>query len=110
MVSVKKIKCNNWYTLHISIYSLMIPTEMASLPCETFPVAEYILSFFSYELSQKWGYWGEGGGRGAELILRSWQLSRKKRVGGGGLLAWPTTADSPHSTDNNGNSYFQLDT
>jgi hypothetical protein len=29
-----------------------------------------------------------GGGGGEVLILRSWQLSRKKRVGGGGVY-WP---------------------
>jgi hypothetical protein len=31
-------------------------------------------------------------------LLRSWQLSRKKRERGGGLLAWPTTAASPQIT------------
>ncbi len=53
-----------------------------------------------------------GGGEGREVLielLRSLQLSGKKR-GGGALLAWPTTAASPHSTDHNGNLYFRLDT
>jgi hypothetical protein len=68
-------------------------------------VLQNILFMCSYKQSEV-----ETLGKGGEvLILRSWQLSRKKRVGGG-LLAWPTTADSTHSTDHNGNSYFQLDT
>ncbi len=70
---------------------------------------------YSNEHCQEWGHLGVGGGQSGAAVLvellRSWQLSRKKRErGGGGLLAWPTTAASPHSMDHNGNSYFQLDT
>ncbi len=59
---------------------------------------------------------GGGGERVREVqieLLRSWQLSRKKREeklneGGGGF---PGLAHhSRQSTDHNGNSYFQLDT
>ncbi len=45
-------------------------------------------------------------------LLRSWQLSRKKREkklnGGGGFTG--LGHHSCQSTDHNGNSYFQLDT
>ena len=43
----------------------------------------------------KSGYW-DGVGEVLIVLLRSWQLSRKKRVKkeGGALLAWPTTAAS----------------
>jgi hypothetical protein len=46
-------------------------------------------------------------------LLRSWQLSRKKREkklngGGGGFTG--LAHHSCQSTDHNGNSYFQLDT
>ncbi len=51
---------------------------------------------------------GWGGREGQIELLRSLQLSGKKREGG--LLARPTTAASPHSTDHNGNLYFRLDT
>ncbi len=50
------------------------------------------------------GYWGGGGGREVlKELLRSWQLSHKKReekLNGGGraLLAWPTTAVRPQIT------------
>jgi hypothetical protein len=52
------------------------------------------------------GVGGGGGREGLIELMRSWQLSRKKRERGGALLAWPTTAVSPHSTDHNGNLYF----
>jgi hypothetical protein len=48
-------------------------------------------------------------------LLRSWQLSRKKREkklngGGGGGGFTGLAHHSCQSTDHNGNSYFQLDT
>jgi hypothetical protein len=51
---------------------------------------------------------GRGGGDREVLmdLLRSWQLSRKKREGGFKGLA----QNSCQSTDHNGNSYFRLDT
>ncbi len=51
---------------------------------------------------------GGGGERDADRALA--QLAAvKEEERGGALLAWPTTADSPHSTDHNGNLYFRLD-
>jgi hypothetical protein len=46
---------------------------------------------------------GEGVREVQRELLRSWQLSRKKREeklngGGGAFLAWPTTAASPQIT------------
>jgi hypothetical protein len=50
------------------------------------------------EYSQEWGYW-EGGREVLIELLRSWQLSRKKREGGFTGLAH----NSCQSTDHNGN-------
>jgi hypothetical protein len=54
------------------------------------------------------GELGGGGGDREVLmeLLRSWQLSRKKREGGFTGLAH----NSCQSPNHNGNSYFQLDT
>ena len=60
-------------------------------------------------------YWegGEGVREVLKELLRSWQLSRKKREeklngGRGGFTG--LAHHSCQSTDHNGNSYFQLDT
>jgi hypothetical protein len=52
---------------------------------------------------------GGGGYRCADGALAQLAAVREEREGGA-LLAWPTTAASPHSTDHNGNLYFRLDT
>jgi hypothetical protein len=57
----------------------------------------------------KSGDTGGGGQRGADRALAQLAAVREEERGGA-LLAWPTTAVSPHSTDHNGNLYFRLDT
>ncbi len=74
----------------------------------TYPIVKYI--YFPHQDANivKSGVIGRGEG-GIEVLmelLRSWQLSRKKREGGFTGLAH----NSCQSTDHNGNSYFRLDT
>ncbi len=53
------------------------------------------------------GTLGEGGGGIERALAQLAAVTEEER--GGALLAWPTTAASPHSTDHNGNLYFRLD-
>jgi hypothetical protein len=52
---------------------------------------------------------GVGGWRDADRALAQLAAVTEEERGGA-LLAWPTTAGSPHSTDHNGNIYVRLDT
>jgi hypothetical protein len=51
---------------------------------------------------------GSGGDRADRALAQLAAVTEEER--GGALLAWPTTAASPHSIDHNGNLYFRLDT